>query len=62
MSIYMDDIAAATGIAEMRKGIRNCAKMEMESKMRYGLKKISTIIQEKTKCCTIQNDKWERKQ
>ena len=28
MSVYMDDIAAAEGIAEIRKGIRNCTKME----------------------------------
>ena len=39
MSVYMDDIAAAGGIAENIKGIRNCAKMEKEKKMRYGLKK-----------------------
>ena len=34
MSVYMDDIAAAGGIAENIKGIRNCAKMEKEKKMR----------------------------
>ena len=39
MSVYMDDIAGAGGIAEIRKGIRNCSKMEKEKKMRYGLKK-----------------------
>ena len=39
MSVYMDDIAAAVGIAEIRKGIRSCAKMEKRKKMRYGLKK-----------------------
>ena len=44
MSVYMDEIAAATGIAEMRKGIRNCAKMEKERKMRYGLKKTKYMM------------------
>ena len=44
MSIYMDDIAAAGGIAEIRKGIRNCAKMEKEKKMRYGLKKTKYMM------------------
>ena len=34
----MDDTAAAGGIAETRKGMRNFAKMEKEKKMRYGLK------------------------
>ena len=33
MSVYMDDIA------EIRKGIRNCTKMEKEKKMRYGVEK-----------------------
>ena len=39
----MDDIAAAGGIAEIRKGIRNCANMEKEKKMRHGLKKTKYI-------------------
>ena len=39
MSVYMDDIAAVGGIAEIRTGIRNCAKTEKEKKMRYGLTK-----------------------
>ena len=38
MSVYMDDIAVAGGIAEIRKGIRNYAKMEKEKKISYGLK------------------------
>ena len=38
----MDDIAAAGGIAEIRKGIRNCPEMEKEKKMRYELKKTNT--------------------
>ena len=44
MSVYMDDIATAGGIAEIRQGIRNCAKMEKEKKMRYGLKKTKYIM------------------
>ena len=44
MSVYMDDIAAAGGIAEIRKGIRNCAEMEKEKKMRYGLKTIKYMM------------------
>ena len=44
MSVYMDDIAAAGGIAEIRKGIRNCAKMEKEKKMRYGPKKTKYMM------------------
>ena len=28
MSVYMNNIAAAGGIEEIKKGIRNCAKME----------------------------------
>ena len=39
MSVYMDDIAATGEIAVIRKGKRNCAKMEKDKKMRYGLKK-----------------------
>ena len=44
MSVYMDDIAAAGRIAEIRKGIRNCAKVEKEKKMRYGLKKTKYMM------------------
>ena len=40
----MNDIAAAGGIAEIRKGIRNCAKMEKENKMRYGPKKTKYMM------------------
>ena len=65
MSVYMDDIAAAGGIAEIRKGIRNCAKMEKEMKMRYGPKKAKymmvktgkereEIVQEKVKSGAVQ--------
>ena len=34
MSVYIDDIAAAGRIAEIRKVMRNCAKKEKEKKMR----------------------------
>ena len=44
MSVYIDDIAAAGEIAEIRKGIRNCTKMEKEKKMRYGLKKTTYMM------------------
>ena len=65
MSVYMDNIAAAGGIAEIRKGISNCAKMEKEKKMRYGLKKTKymivktgkereEIVQEKVKSAAVQ--------
>ena len=65
MSVYMDDIAAAGGIAEIRKGIRNCAKMEKENKIRYGPKKTKymmvktgkereEIVQEKVKSGAVQ--------
>ena len=65
MSVYMDDIAAAGGIAEIRKGIGNCAKMEKEKKTRYGLQKTKymmvklgkereEIIQEKVKSGAVQ--------
>ena len=36
MSVYIDDIAAAGGITEIRKGMRNCAKMEKDKKLKYG--------------------------
>ena len=65
MSVYMDDIAAGGGIAEIRKGIRNCAKMEKEMNMRYGPKKVKymmvktgkegeEIVQEKVKSGAVQ--------
>ena len=63
MSVYMDDTAAAGGIAEIRKGIRNCAKMEKEMNMRYGPKKVKymmvktegeEIVQEKVKSGAVQ--------
>ena len=53
MSVYMNDITAAGGIEEIKKGIRNCAKMEKQKKMRYGLNK--------TKYMTIKTGKEREK-
>ena len=39
MSIYMDDISVAEGSEEVKKGIRKCARMEVEKKMNYSLSK-----------------------
>ena len=47
MSVYIEEIAAARGIAEIRKGIRSCAKMEKEKKMSYGLKKTKYMMAKK---------------
>ena len=44
MSVYMDDISPAGGAEQVRKGIRNCARMEVEKKMKYGLKKTRYMI------------------
>ena len=49
MSVYMDVIAIVGGIAEIGKGERNCAKIEKEEKMRYGLNK--------TKCAMVKTGK-----
>ena len=42
MSVYLDDIAAAGGMAEIKKRIWNCDKIEKEKKSWYGLKKANT--------------------
>ena len=58
MSVYMDDIA------EIRKGIRNCTKMEKEKKMRYGVEKAKYMMvkpekererRDSTRQCKIKN-------
>ena len=65
MSVFMNNIAPAGEIAEIRKGIGNCAKIEKEKKMRYGLKKAKymmvktgkereEIVQEKLKSGAVQ--------
>ena len=35
MPIFMDDIAAIGGAEDIRKGIRNCRKIDIEKKMEY---------------------------
>ena len=44
MPVYIDDISAAGGAEEIRKGIRNCRKMETLKKFDYGLKKTKIMI------------------
>ena len=44
MPIFMDDIAAIGGAEDIRKGIRNCRKMEIEKKMEYGLTKTNIVV------------------
>ena len=48
--VFMDDIAAVGTADNIRKGIQNCRRMEIEKKMIYGLKKtkymvINTVIE-----------------
>ena len=50
MPVFMDDIAAVGTADNIRKGIQNCRRMEIEKKMIYGLKKtkymvINTVIE-----------------
>ena len=40
MSVFMDDISAVADAEEIRKGIRNCRKMETLKKFQYGLRKL----------------------
>ena len=44
MSIYMDDIPVAGGPEEVKKGIRKCARMEVEKKMTYSLSKTKYMV------------------
>ena len=44
MSIYMDDISVAGGPEEAKKGIRKCAMMEVEMKMKYSLSKSKYMV------------------
>ena len=45
MPVFMDDIAAVGTADNIRKGIQNCRRIEIEKKMIYG--------QKKTKCMVI---------
>ena len=44
MPIFMDDIAAIGGAEDIRKGIRNCRKMEIEKTMGYRLTKTNIVV------------------
>ena len=44
MPIFMDDISAAGDTEKIRKGIRNCRKLETLKKFEYGLKKTKLMI------------------
>ena len=54
MPVFMDDIAAIWDAGTIRKGIRNCRKMETEKKIKYGLKK--------TKYLTIRTGREKQEQ
>ena len=44
MPVFMDDIATAGKAEHIRKGINNCARMEKEKKISFGLKKTKYMI------------------
>ena len=44
MPVFMDDIAAVGTADNIRKGIQNCRRMEIEKKMIYGLKKTKYMV------------------
>ena len=44
MSVFMDDIAAIEKADDIRKGIQNGRRMEIEKKMMYGLKKTKYMV------------------
>ena len=44
MLVFMDDIAAVETVDNIRKGIQNCRRMEIEKKMIYGLKKTKYMV------------------
>ena len=44
MPVFMDDIATAGKAEHIRKGINNCARMEREKKISFGLKKTKYMI------------------
>ena len=44
MPVFMDDIATAGKAEHIRKGIKNCARMEKEKKICFGLKKTKYMI------------------
>ena len=44
MSVFMDDIVALGTADNIKKGIQNCRRMEIEKKMIYGLKKTKYMV------------------
>ena len=44
MPLFMDDTATAGKAEHIRKGINNCAMMEKEKKVSFGLKKTKYMI------------------
>ena len=44
MPVIIDDIAAVGKADDIRKGIQNCRRMEIEKKMIYGLKKTKYMV------------------
>ena len=42
--IFIDDIAKTDKAEHIRKGINNCARIEKESEVSYGIKKIKYMI------------------
>ena len=44
MPVFMDDIAAVSKAEDIRKGIQNCRRMEIEKNMIYGLKKTKYMV------------------
>ena len=44
MPVFMYDIAAVGAADNIRKGIQNCRRIEIEKKMIYGLKKTKYMV------------------
>ena len=44
MPVFMDDIAAVGTADNIRKGVQNCRRMDIEKKMIYGLKKTKYMV------------------
>ena len=44
MPVFMDDIATASKAEHVRKGINNCATVEKEKKISFGLKKTKYMM------------------
>ena len=44
MPVFMDDIAAVGTADNIRKGIQNCRRMDIEKKMIYELKKTKYMV------------------